>query len=174
VPVRGLKISAAALTRVRCGSVGSKTAVVVAATLVFAGGILAGGAAGRAGADPPAPPPQPKTTIDHDGLFVVGTDIVPGTYSSAGPVGTGTCYWKRLSSLNGKDIIDNALSSKPQVVEIEPTDTAFKTDGCQPWQKTDATAPGELPPPAAQAQLNSVLGDLNARAGQVGAGVPQP
>ena len=28
--------------------------------------------------------------------------------------------------------IDNAASSKPQLVVIEPTDTAFKTR-CQPW-----------------------------------------
>ena len=74
---------------------------------------------------------------DHDGTYSVGTDIVPGTYSSAGPVGSGRCYWKRLSGPNGNDIIDNALSSKPQVVQIGPSDTAFKTDGCQPWQKTD-------------------------------------
>ncbi|MGH3560273.1 MAG: hypothetical protein ACRDTN_00265, partial [Mycobacterium sp.] len=72
----------------------------------------------------------------------------PGTYSSAGPVDHSACYWKRL---NGDQIIDNALTKKPQVVQIEPTDTAFKTDRCQPWQKTDcpptcATTQPPLPP----------------------------
>jgi hypothetical protein len=100
---------------------------------------------------------------------------VPGTYSTAGPVGKGTCYWKRVSGPDGKDIVDNAMTKKPQVVQIEPSDKAFKTDGCQPWQKTDSPAPAELPPSAAQGQLGAILGGLNAAVGQSGAGqVPGP
>jgi hypothetical protein len=53
---------------------------------------------------------------------------VPGTDSSVGPAGSGGWYWKRLTGPNGNDIIDNALSSKPQVVQIDPSDTAFQTD----------------------------------------------
>ena len=41
------------------------------------------------------------------------------------------------TGLNSNDIIDNALSSKPQVVQIDPSDTAFQTDSWQPWHKTD-------------------------------------
>lgn len=93
-------------------------------------------AGGIAQADP-TPADGPRTTIDSDGTYSVGTEIAPGTYSSAGPVGESACYWKRL---NGGDVVDNALSSKPQVVEIGPGDTAFKTDGCQPWQKLDCAA----------------------------------
>ncbi len=93
-----------------------------------------------ASADPtPAPAPGPKTTIDTDGTYTVGRDIQPGVYSSAGPVGDGACYWKRS---NGTNIVDNAMSKKPQVVQIDPTDTTFTTNECQPWQLTDA------PPPA--------------------------
>ncbi|MGH3559642.1 MAG: hypothetical protein ACRDTK_19465 [Mycobacterium sp.] len=88
-----------------------------------------------------APAGQPKTTIDQAGTYAVGTDIVPGIYSSAGPVGHGTCYWKRLGHSGGNDIIDNAMTKKPQVVQIEAGDKAFKTDGCQPWQKTDNATP---------------------------------
>jgi hypothetical protein len=142
---------------------------IVAATLVLAG---CGASAGIAGADPPTPPPAPvpATTIDHDGTYSLGTDIAPGTYSSAGPVGSGTCYWKRLS---GSDIIDNAMSSKPQLVQINASDTAFKTDGCQPWQLTDSasadgTGPGDIPPWMAQAQLRAYLDALNAGARQFG------
>ena len=69
--------------------------------------------------------------------YSVGSDIVPGTYSSADPAGSGRCYWKRLTGPNGNDITDNALSSKPQVVQIDPSDTAFQTDSWQPWHKTD-------------------------------------
>src|ERR1700734_1066166 len=69
-----------------------------------------------AAASPPAGPP--KTTIDKDGLYAVGTDIVPGIYSSGGPVGNGTCYWKRTSNPDGA-LIDNSLTKKPQVVRID-------------------------------------------------------
>jgi hypothetical protein len=158
-------------------SVSSKKTAIAAALLALAG---CGASAGIASADPLPPPPQPKTTIDGDGTFLVGTDIVPGTYSSAGPVGSGRCYWKRLSSLNGSDIIDNSMSSKPQVVQIDPTDKAFKTDGCQPWQLTDSpSADGKTPPDipalAAQAQLRNYIDTLNGGARQFGGGqVPPP
>jgi len=91
---------------------------------------------------PPAPGPEPKTTIDADGTYAVGTDIQPGVYSSAGPVGDGACYWKRVS---GSNIVDNALSKKSQIVQIEATDTAFTTSECQPWQLTDAPVPVQSP-----------------------------
>ncbi len=136
---------------------------------VAAGLLLAGWAAttsvGVAGADPePTPPPGPKTTMDHDGTFAVGSDIAPGIYSSAGPVGDGTCYWKRMGNPDG-NLVDNALSRKPQVVQIDPTDKSFKTSGCQPWQLTpDATLPPSAPPAGVQGTLgilNGLLGGQN-------------
>ncbi|GFG65157.1 hypothetical protein MKUB_26470 [Mycobacterium kubicae] len=147
--------------------IAARTAAVA---LVLAG--YAAGSAGFASADPaPTPPPAPKTTIDHDGTFAVGTEIAPGTYSTAGPVGNGTCYWKRLGNPDGA-LIDNSLSKKPQTVQIEATDKAFKTDGCQPWQITDAPAPAELPGPAAGGQLQANLGALNGLLGPTGQHVP--
>jgi hypothetical protein len=107
--------------------------------------------AGSAHADP-APPPGPKTTIDADGTYAVGTDIAPGTYSSAGPIGGGSCYWKRI---NGSEIVDNALTKEPQIVQIEETDTAFRTSQCQPWRKIDCADCGP-----AQASPQDVLGNL--------------
>lgn len=133
-----------------------------------AGLLLAGWVAssGVAGADP-VPPPAPKTTIDGDGTYAVGSDIAPGIYSSGGPVGDGTCYWKRLGNPDG-NLLDNALTKKPQVVRIDATDKSFKTSGCQPWQLTpDANPPGEVPPQIAGAQL----GILN---GLLGANRPRP
>jgi len=91
--------------------------------------------------------------IDGDGTFAVGKDIQPGTYSSAGPVGDGACYWKRV---NGSDIVDNALSKKAQIVQIEPTDTSFTTNECQAWQLTDQPVPQSGP------------GDLMGALGQLG------
>lgn len=105
------------------------------------------------------------TTIDKDGTFTVGTDIVAGTYSSAGPTEGGTCYWKRVAA--DQSTIDNALSKKPQTVEILASDSAFKTNGCQPWQLTDQAAPAGVPPQLAGLQLQGMLADLYARAGRV-------
>jgi hypothetical protein len=87
----------------------------------------------------PPPPSVPKTTMETDGTYRVGTDIVPGTYHSAGPSpeGTSDCYWARLKSLNETHIIDSNISTGPQVVMIQPSDRAFLTHNCQPWQKAD-------------------------------------
>ncbi|KAA8959248.1 hypothetical protein [Mycobacterium sp.] len=88
----------------------------------------------------PAPAaPVLKTTMETDGTYRVGTDIAAGTYRSAGPSAEGEsdCYWARLSSLNPVDIIANDISTAPQLVVIKPSDAAFLTHSCQPWQKTD-------------------------------------
>src|ERR1700730_13254986 len=155
----------------------SKSTAIAAAALM----VLSWGAAtGLASAAPPAPPPGPatgpapgpaqagpKTTIDHDGVFTVGTDIVPGIYTSAGPIGNGVCYWKRLGD-DAKQPIDNAMSKKPQVVKIDPTDKTFKTDGCQAWQKNDAATPD---PGKSPADAGLPLGILNSL---IGGGAPPP
>jgi hypothetical protein len=85
----------------------------------------------------PPPPFVPKTIIETDGTYRVGTDIVPGTYRSAGPSpeGESDCYWARLNSLNPTNIINNNISTGPQVVTIQPSDRAFLTHSCLPWQK---------------------------------------
>jgi hypothetical protein len=128
--------------------------IAVAAVLLFAGWCASSSVAL---ADPttPPPPPGPKTTIDGDGTYAVGTDIAPGAYQSAGPIGDGACYWKRAK---GDDIVDNALSKKAQFVQIDPTDTAFTTNDCQPWQKTDAAPPPQAGPADLLGQLGSFIG----------------
>jgi hypothetical protein len=127
------------------------TRTAVAAAIVLVG---AAASTATAQADPaPPPPPAPKTTIDADGTYTVGKDIAPGRYSSAGPVGDAACYWKRV---NGTETVDNALSKKAQVVQIEPTDTTFTTNECQAWQLTDAPLPAQGP------------GDLLGQLGQLG------
>ncbi len=115
-------------------------------------------------AAPAAAPAAAKTTIDHDGVYNVGTDIVPGVYTSAGPVPNGVCYWKRLGE-DAKQPLDNAMSKKPQIVRIEATDKTFKTSGCQAWQKNDAAVPdpGKSPEQAGLGLgiLNSLIGGGN-------------
>lgn len=147
-----------------------------AAALVVA---VAGAVPGVAGADPttpaPAPPAAaPKTAIDADGTYAVGTDIAPGVYSTAGPVGDGACFWKRIGNPDGATI-DNALTKKPQTVQIDPTDQSFKTNGCQPWQLTDGAAPPQasgLAPALAGLQLQAYMAQLNARAAASGQAPP--
>ena len=117
--------------------------------------------------------------MDHDGIFVVGTDIAPGNYATAGPVEGDTCYWKRMADLHGGDIIDNAFTKKPQVVSIQATDKAFKTSGCQPWQLTDqpiaAQPDGALPALVGGLKLRNWLNTLNNNARNYdGSSVPTP
>jgi hypothetical protein len=122
--------------------------IAVAAALVVMG-LAMPAATALADPAPPAPPPGPKTSFG-DGTYAVGTDIAPGVYQSAGPTDNGACYWKRT---NGDTIVANAMSKKPQTVQIDPTDTTFKSSECQEWQKTDA-------PPPPQPGPGDVLGAL--------------
>jgi hypothetical protein len=130
----------------------TRTAAVTAAMVLV--GVATSAATAQADPQPPGPPPAPKTTIDADGTYAVGKDIQPGRYSSAGPVGDGACYWKRA---NGTDIVDNALSKKAQVVQIDATDTTFTTNECQPWQLTDAPLPAQAGPGDILGQLGQII-----------------
>lgn len=130
----------------------SRTSIVVA--MIVAGWCASAGVA-HAEPEPAPPPPAPKTLIDTDGTFAVGTDIAPGTYASAGPVNDGACYWKRS---NGTELLDNALTKKPQVVVIQPTDTSFTTNDCQPWQLTDVPPPPQPAPGDLLGQLGAFVG----------------
>jgi hypothetical protein len=69
-------------------------------------------------------PPPPAQF--GEGTYVVGTDIKPGTYKTAGSPG---CYWARLSSLNTSDILDNSNSTGVQTVQVASSDKAFEVSG---------------------------------------------
>ncbi|CAA0126720.1 Uncharacterised protein [Mycolicibacterium vanbaalenii] len=144
----------------------TKTAALAAAVLT---GCLITAAPAQA---EPAPPPSPapdssdssgapdssaaaKTTIDTDGSYAVGTEIVPGVYQSAGPIDDGACYWKRTA---GDEMVDNALTKKPAFVEILPTDTTFSTSDCQTWQLTNAPMPPQPGPGDLLGQLTGLVG----------------
>jgi hypothetical protein len=130
----------------------SRTAI--AAALLAAAWTLPAGAA-AADPAPPPPPAGPKTTIDADGTYKVGTDIAPGVYQSAGPADGSTCYWKRSKDA---DIVDNAMTKKAQIVQIDPSDTSFTTHDCQQWQQTDAAPPGPGNPADLLGQLGTLIG----------------
>ncbi|MFA7508858.1 hypothetical protein ACORG1_30150 [Mycobacterium sp. TJFP1] len=110
---------------------------------------------------PPAPPADappaagPKTTIDANGSYAVGTEIAPGVYQSAGPIDGGACYWKRTA---GEETVDNRLTKKPSFVQIMPTDTTFTTSDCQTWQLTNAPMPPEPGPGSLLGELTQAIG----------------
>ena len=121
-------IAGAAIVLAGCGG-SSQTAVTLTSTREITKTVVV---------TAPPPPFAPRTTMETDGTYRVGTDIVPGTYRSAGPRRSGSdCYWARLDSLDPDHIIKNEISADPQVVMIRPSDTAFVTHSCQPWQKAD-------------------------------------
>lgn len=79
----------------------------------------------------PPPPPGPARQLSTEGIYVVGDDIVPGRWRTAGGQ---DCYWARLGDLTGDEILDNSNSVGPQVVDILPSDVAFQLRGCADWQ----------------------------------------
>lgn len=70
-------------------------------------------------------------TFSGDGTFIVGDDVKPGTYKSAGGV---NCYWVRNDK--GGDIIANDLGDGPTVIVIGVGDFSVTARGCEPFTKT--------------------------------------
>jgi hypothetical protein len=69
-----------------------------------------------------------------DGVWIVGTDIQPGTYTSTDD--GSLCYWERLSGFGGTP--DEVIDSRPldgiTTVEIMPTDQGFGSSRCGTWE----------------------------------------
>ena len=75
-------------------------------------------------------PDAPIVQVDP-GTYLVGRDIVAGTYR--GKAGTDTldsCYWARLRGLSGEldDVIANEIATGQYFVSVQRTDYAFRTD----------------------------------------------
>jgi hypothetical protein len=160
----------------------SKTTIAAAAALAV---VSCAASTAVALADPTPAPPGPaapaagglKTSIDADGLYIVGKDIAPGTYATAGPVGDKRCYWRRMNNVDPhakNNVIDSAMTAKPQVVLIDETDKAFKTSGCQPWHVTDAAPDSTGPGPNISPQARAAIAILGTLGGGGGAPAPAP
>jgi hypothetical protein len=74
-----------------------------------------------------------KTTFD-DGMYIIGTDITPGTYKNTGSPG---CYYARLSGFGGTidNIIANNNVDTATIVTIASSDKGFESNGCGTWTK---------------------------------------
>jgi hypothetical protein len=80
---------------------------------------------------------DPAGPITEDGVFIVGTDVEPGTWQSKGGDEFG-CYMARRSGFGGTldEVIANDISLEGGlVVTIAPTDVGFETSGCGTWTK---------------------------------------
>ncbi|WP_432923535.1 hypothetical protein ACQPZZ_26830 [Microbispora sp. CA-135349] len=79
----------------------------------------------------------PATTMAGDGQYLVGEDIKPGTYKTAGTDGGFACYWARLRNATGEfsAIIANDNITGPARVTLKKGEY-FETKRCQPWKRT--------------------------------------
>lgn len=69
-----------------------------------------------------------------DGMYIVRTDILPGTYKSSGQQG---CYYARLKGFSNTidDIIANNNTDTSAIVTIAATDKGFQSENCGTWTK---------------------------------------
>jgi hypothetical protein len=83
------------------------------------------------------------SVMPGDGMYVVGLDIKPGVYRTAGSA-AGKGYYALLSSTNTYEVIVNNYSAGPATITIGPGVKAVKIEGYQPWhwvsEDLDATA----------------------------------
>ena len=115
--------------------------------------VLAGVFVGRSWPTPHQARGGLKTTFGN-GVWEVGKEIMPGTYTTNG--GT-SCYWARTRNLNGGvgGIIANGNPSGHVVVTIEPTDKGFTTQGCGTWTREPGSVPVASAHKAARKQTAS-------------------
>ncbi len=70
-----------------------------------------------------------------DGLFVVGLDIRPGVYRTAGPTTGHNGYFALLKSTNTDDIVNNGAVRGPATITVGPPVKAVEVSHCQPWRR---------------------------------------
>ncbi|MCZ2525383.1 hypothetical protein [Streptomyces sp. HB2AG] len=77
----------------------------------------------------------PASSFAGDGEYLVGKDIAPGTYRTAGADSFG-CYWARLKDASGElgAIIANNNLEGPGHVTVNKGEY-FETKGCRDWKK---------------------------------------
>ena len=83
------------------------------------------------------PAPTGPVTSFTSGTYVIGTDIVAGTYKTTVSTSSLPCYWARREDTSGDfaAIIANGNPSDPTTVTISKIDGAFETSGCDTWKK---------------------------------------
>jgi len=99
----------------------------------------AGADADTVGSTAPQTPHVALTDFD-DGQWLVGTDIVSGTYSTTVPAGSAGCDWERLSSTDGtaSSVLESGVGKAGDkiAVDIKATDKVFQSSSCGRWRRT--------------------------------------
>lgn len=80
----------------------------------------------------PLPAAGAHATTFGDGIWAVGINIAPGSYSAPGG---SSCYWETDSDLTGNasSIVANGNPRGPVTLTIPGTDKGFQTQGCGTW-----------------------------------------
>lgn len=70
----------------------------------------------------------------HNGTYVVGQHIEPGSYTATD---SSMCTWSRLSGFSGTagDVIETSGDDGPRSVTIQPSDVGFFTAWCGYWER---------------------------------------
>ncbi|MGB9227394.1 MAG: hypothetical protein ACLPXZ_12745 [Mycobacterium sp.] len=98
-----------------------------------------------------APPvfAEPMDPIPGNGVFVVGPDIAPGLYRTAGSASTfgvwinnvptqdSMCAWFTYSTpdANHDHVLQTNMSVGPMFANINTSVKAFESQNCQPWTR---------------------------------------
>ncbi|HET6395072.1 MAG TPA: hypothetical protein VFG13_19750 [Blastococcus sp.] len=71
-------------------------------------------------------------SLPGDGVYLVGSEVAPGTYRASSPA---DCYWERRSGLSGEfsELITNGLGASDATVTIRASDVAFSSARCGTW-----------------------------------------
>ena len=109
-------------------------------------GLAAAAAAGAFASPAGAAPLDP---IPGNGVFLVGPDIAPGLYQTAGtasdfqiwindvPTPDSMCVWFTYSTpdTNKDNVVATNMSIGPMFANINASVKAFETRNCQPWTR---------------------------------------
>jgi hypothetical protein len=80
----------------------------------------------------PYTPPATMLTSFGPGVYVVGSDIAPGTYAAEGG---SDCFWRRLAGFSGDfdQLIEIENMTGPGNVVVEASDVGFESSQCGTW-----------------------------------------
>ena len=95
-------------------------------------------------------PEQSPLTVFGDGVYLVGAEVVPGTYETRS-IEDGLCVWSRLSGFRGTDLerIVSVASDSSGFVTVLESDLGFRSTGCETWRRLEDVGDyGEVPPAA--------------------------
>jgi hypothetical protein len=92
---------------------------------------------------------EPMDPIPGNGVFIVGPDVAPGLYRTAGSASTigvwinnvptqeSMCAWFTYSTpeANKEHVLQTNISVGPMFANVNTSVKAFESVNCQPWQR---------------------------------------